>query len=101
MASQRASSPGGRPDRPADAAKSARTGGAEEALGTARSPRSGAGRHPDGNRRSGDERGADRARRGPTGEEWADEAARARSASDPRRIAPHDAAGVPSTGDTR
>jgi len=35
------------------------------------------------------------------GEDWADEAARARSASDPRRVTPHDPAGVPSTGDNR
>jgi hypothetical protein len=30
--------------------------------------------------------------------DWADEAAQARTASDPRRVTPHDRAGVPSTG---
>jgi len=43
---------------------------------------------------------AEAKRREPAREEWADEAAQARSSSDPRRVAPHDAAGVPSTGDT-
>ena len=37
----------------------------------------------------------------PDGETWADQAAQARTASDPRRVTPHDAAGVPSTGDGR
>jgi hypothetical protein len=39
--------------------------------------------------------------REPAGEEWADEAAQARTASDPRRVTPHDRSGVPSTGDAR
>ncbi len=34
-------------------------------------------------------------------EDWADRAARARTADDPRRTAPHDSTGVPSTGDER
>lgn len=38
---------------------------------------------------------------GPSGEEWADKAAQARTASDPRRVTPHDRSGVPSTGDNR
>ena len=33
--------------------------------------------------------------------DWADEAARARTADDPRRVTPHDRSGVPSTGDSR
>ncbi|WP_434742638.1 hypothetical protein [Micromonospora sp. SH-82] len=32
------------------------------------------------------------------GRDWADEAAQARTADDPRAVAPHDAAGRPSTG---
>jgi len=35
------------------------------------------------------------------GGDWADTAAMARAADDPRRVAPHDQSGVPSTGDTR
>jgi len=31
--------------------------------------------------------------------DWADEAAQARTADDPRAVAPHDRSGVPSTGD--
>ncbi|ASW53350.1 hypothetical protein [Plantactinospora sp. KBS50] len=30
---------------------------------------------------------------------WADEAAQARTADDPRTVTPHDAEGIPSTGD--
>ncbi len=33
--------------------------------------------------------------------DWADEAAEARTADDPRAVAPHDRTGIPSTGDTR
>jgi hypothetical protein len=33
--------------------------------------------------------------------DWADEAAQARTADDPRAVAPHDAVGEPSTGDRR
>lgn len=33
--------------------------------------------------------------------DWADEAAQARTADDPRRVTPHDPDGVPSTGDQR
>ncbi|WP_416901464.1 hypothetical protein [Micromonospora echinospora] len=32
------------------------------------------------------------------GRDWADEAAQARTADDPRAMAPHDAAGKPTTG---
>ncbi|MEU4565642.1 hypothetical protein [Micromonospora sp. NPDC023956] len=32
------------------------------------------------------------------GRDWADEAAQARTADDPRAVAPHDAAGRPTTG---
>ncbi|MFI6821563.1 hypothetical protein ACIBJE_11510 [Micromonospora sp. NPDC050187] len=32
------------------------------------------------------------------GRDWADEAAQARTADDPRAMAPHDAAGRPTTG---
>lgn len=35
------------------------------------------------------------------GDAWADEAAKARTADDPRAVAPHDRLGLPSTGDTR
>lgn len=35
------------------------------------------------------------------GGDWADEAAQARTSDDPRRVAPHDPDGVPSTGDQR
>ncbi|MFB9237130.1 hypothetical protein ACFFWC_16455 [Plantactinospora siamensis] len=35
------------------------------------------------------------------GGDWADEAARARTADDPRAVTPHDPTGVPSTGDDR
>ncbi|WDZ86479.1 hypothetical protein [Micromonospora cathayae] len=35
------------------------------------------------------------------GRDWADEAAQARTADDPRAMAPHDAAGRPSTTGTR
>ncbi|MFC7545212.1 hypothetical protein [Plantactinospora sp. GCM10030261] len=34
-------------------------------------------------------------------ESWADRAAQARTADDERAVAPHDRAGVPSTGDQR
>ncbi|GAB3817187.1 hypothetical protein [Micromonospora zhanjiangensis] len=37
----------------------------------------------------------------PGGDDWADEAARARTADDPRVMSPHDAGGVPSTADRR
>ncbi|MFI9526640.1 hypothetical protein [Micromonospora rosaria] len=33
-----------------------------------------------------------------SGRDWADEAAQARTADDPRAVAPHDAAGRPSIG---
>ncbi|RKR89887.1 hypothetical protein BDK92_4246 [Micromonospora pisi] len=33
------------------------------------------------------------------GRDWADDAAQARASDDPRRVAPHDQSGVPSTGD--
>lgn len=33
--------------------------------------------------------------------DWADEAAQARTADDPRVVAPHDRTGTPSTGDAR
>jgi hypothetical protein len=39
-------------------------------------------------------------RREPSDEgDWADQAAQARTADDPRAMAPHDATGTPSTGD--
>ena len=34
------------------------------------------------------------------GDDWADQASRARTGDDPRAAAPHDAAGTPTTGST-
>jgi hypothetical protein len=39
------------------------------------------------------------AKRGDEQRDWADEAAEARTAADPRRVTPHDRVGQPSTGD--
>lgn len=91
MASRKASGPGRRPNRSEGTARSKHTGsrGAERAASGAPSPHPDASGRPDGSQRD------------PAAEDWADEAARARTSSDPRRVAPHDAAGVPSTGDTR
>ena len=40
-----------------------------------------------------------RDKRGNAQRDWADEAAQARASDDPRRVTPHDQAGVPSTGE--
>lgn len=50
---------------------------------------------PTRTRRNPDEEDLARVRRG----NWADEASKARTADDPRAVAPRDRAGYPSTGD--
>ncbi|MFY1673520.1 hypothetical protein ACN27G_26750 [Plantactinospora sp. WMMB334] len=56
-------------------------------------------REKSGKGKSGSARGDDAGQQNPDRSEWADEAAKARSLDDPRRMPPRDAAGMPSSGD--
>lgn len=56
-------------------------------------------RQESGKAKSSSARADDAEERNPDRSEWADEAAKARSLDDPRRMPPRDAAGMPSSGD--
>ncbi|MFD0970116.1 hypothetical protein [Plantactinospora endophytica] len=56
-------------------------------------------RHKSGKAKSGPARADEAEQQNPDRSEWADEAAKARSLDDPRRMPPRDAVGMPSSGE--
>ncbi|MFY1688319.1 hypothetical protein [Plantactinospora sp. WMMB782] len=56
-------------------------------------------RHKSGKAKSSSARADDAGQQAPDRSEWADEAAKARSLDDPRRMPPRDAVGMPSIGE--